>query len=365
LASRRKRKNRESGLLNEVPPRPVAEIQMQPMNSPPPLPERELVRKTNNYDNMANIESTQYAIISGQNANSNSNEPLDAYQRYPAMAVDDTAKGSVRIVQKSEDVVNLWEIPFEELDLGIKIGEGAYGEVYKGSWRNQDVAIKKVLGGLDVSAFMEEAKLMLRLRPHENVVLFLGVVRSPLCIVLKFYDNGSLYTYLKSANPISLELKLKMMKGTAAGVAHLHREKVIHRDLAARNILLNGRLEAVVSDFGFARLIQNDTSVATTKGNIGPIKHMAPESLTNHQYSEKTDSWSFGIVCWEILTRKEPYPDLDYVNTISFVLLGKRLDIPSDVPPTVASMLKRCWDGDPNVRPSLQECFNVLHSVKL
>lgn len=85
------------------------------------------------------------------------------------------------------------------------------------------------------------------------MVQLLGVCKEPLSIVVAYYQNGSLKDYLKSHNNIPWVQKLQIMHGVAAGVAHLHREKIIHRDLAARNILLDSNLNAVVGDFGISR----------------------------------------------------------------------------------------------------------------
>jgi len=119
-----------------------------------------------------------------------------------------------------------------------------------------------------------------------------------------------------------------------------------------------------VSDFGFARLLKSETSVGSTRATVGPIKHMAPESLTKHIYSEKTDVWAFGVTCFEITTRTEPYPELDYVNSISFVVLGGRLEVPLNIQSEVSDMMKKCWETDPVNRPSLQECFDLLYKLE-
>ncbi len=91
----------------------------------------------------------------------------------------------------------------------------------------------------------------------------------------------------------------------------------ISRDLAARNVLLDKDYEAVVADFGLSRVLNPNTgsnpdsqksSIGTTKSDTGPIKWMAPESLTKKQYSTKSDVWSFGVTLYEIMARNEPWP---------------------------------------------------------
>eukprot|EP01114_Cavostelium_apophysatum_P019655 TRINITY_DN6398_c0_g2_i2.p1 TRINITY_DN6398_c0_g2~~TRINITY_DN6398_c0_g2_i2.p1 ORF type:complete len:581 (+),score=69.96 TRINITY_DN6398_c0_g2_i2:508-2250(+) len=181
-----------------------------------------------------------------------------------------------------------WEIDASEIKYEHKLGSGSFGEVFKAEWRNQAVAVKQVKSEVNSDEFLKEAHLMLSLRPHENVIQLLGVVMSPnICIVLRYCEGGSLLEYLRKEYEIAWNVKLEIMKGIAAGMSHLHREKIIHRDLAARNVLLNGKLEAVVSDFGFARLLDTANDIGVTKNNVGPVKHMAPESLVDLVYSEK------------------------------------------------------------------------------
>src|SRR5689334_20038542 len=115
-------------------------------------------------------------------------------------------------------------------------------------------------------------------------------------------------------------------------------------------------MEAVVSDFGFARAAVE--SGAKTTSNVGPIKWMAPECLTQRLYSTKTDVYAFGITAWEVITRLTPYPTLDNVNTILFVTSGRRLDIPEYCPAELGQLIQQCWDVSPTVRPTMEEIYN-------
>jgi len=263
------------------------------------------------------------------------------------------------------------EIPYSEITFEYELGRGSYGVVYKGSWRNQQVAVKKVIGELSdaqLEAFSAEADLLSNLRPHRNVVLFLGVCIEPLCIVIEFYKNGSLLDYLHSSKPLTPKLTLNILQGIAAGMVHLHKEGIIHRDLAARNILLNAEMGAVVSDFGFARTLQSEEDTAKTASDVGPLRWMSPESLKGKVYSYKTDVWSFGITAWEVLTRgKTPYEDeAQAFVAASAVMRGvKRLAIPSSCPSKFGEALKRCWEQNPDKRPDFQELFDVLTLEKV
>eukprot|EP01114_Cavostelium_apophysatum_P021104 TRINITY_DN7266_c0_g1_i1.p1 TRINITY_DN7266_c0_g1~~TRINITY_DN7266_c0_g1_i1.p1 ORF type:complete len:488 (-),score=59.73 TRINITY_DN7266_c0_g1_i1:14-1477(-) len=258
-----------------------------------------------------------------------------------------------------------WEMDYKELKISHKVGRGSFGEVYKAVWRNHDVAVKKIRPDMNTDDFLKEASILQHLRPHPNVIQLYGVCREPLCIIVQYYENGGLKEYLQTHPDIDWMTKVHIMKGIAAGLSHLHHEKIVHRDVAARNVLLNSKLDAFVSDFGFARLVEaTEDGVGTTSTNMGPVKHMAPECLNNREYSEKSDAWAFGITCLEIITQADPYPQMNNANTIAFVLGGRHQNPPEDIDSRLRTIITRCFSFDPNKRPSLQECFIMLHELE-
>jgi len=261
-----------------------------------------------------------------------------------------------------------WEIEYDSLIIEKKIGQGAFGSVFKGVWRNTVVAIKTLrqdvtyLTASELEEFRREAKTMMNMRPHANVVQLFGVCTrpySPLAIVVEFLEGGSLVDFLKSGASIDLEMALKMARDTAAGVAHLHAEGVVHRDLAARNLLLSSThreyLHVKVSDFGMSRFTEADED-NVTKCKTGPLKWMPPESLQEQRYSFKSDVWAMGVVLWEIFSRKEPYPGTTPVQVaIQVSTKGVRLRPPAACPAPIAALMNDCWALDPKARPTLSE----------
>jgi len=199
---------------------------------------------------------------------------------------------------------------------------------------------------------------MRNLRPHKNIAQLLGFCENPICIVIVFYPKGSLRMYLKDpANVISLELSLKFAKGIAAGIGHLHLEKLIHRDLAARNVFLNNDLEAIVGDFGMSRVGETDANV--TASSFGPIRWMAPESI-QRIYSTKSDVWSFGVTLWEIMTRDDPFAGRTLVDVTQAVLKGEHLKVPESCPSNIAQVMLSCWAFSPSDRPTIDQIFAEL-----
>eukprot|EP01117_Protostelium_nocturnum_P016664 TRINITY_DN6655_c0_g1_i2.p1 TRINITY_DN6655_c0_g1~~TRINITY_DN6655_c0_g1_i2.p1 ORF type:complete len:357 (-),score=104.85 TRINITY_DN6655_c0_g1_i2:119-1060(-) len=248
-------------------------------------------------------------------------------------------------------------IDFDSLKNVTKIGEGGFGIVFRANWRELNVAVKQIraehVNESQFMSFLSEVSLLQNLRSHPNVVLFIGLTipPQPLSLITEFCEGGSLDTYIK-AHEINEELIFKFVNGIALGILHLHSENVIHRDLAVRNILLNKHLEPKVADFGLSRI--NETQdTATTASNVGPLKWMSPESILSREYSTKSDTWSFGVVIWEILTRgTEPYDKLPPLEAaIAVAKDGLRLSPPDNTPKKLERLMNACWQKEPSDRP--------------
>jgi len=261
------------------------------------------------------------------------------------------------------------QIPFEELVFQKEIGRGQFGTVYLATWRGAPVAVKK-LHYQEVTPellqhFIREAGLMAMLGNHPNVVRFCGlcVVPPNLCIVTQYFENGSLEDLVVNRKPkVDLELRtvVSMAIDIASGVLHLHMEGVIHRDLAARNLLVDSNMSVRVADFGMSRI--KEASVGHTDSNVGPLKWMSPEAIVKHEYSEKSDAFSFGVCLWEILMRQTPYQGLHNLETAIKVANEDtfRLPIHEKIPKTLADLMRACWRADSKDRPNFRQILSCL-----
>ncbi|PRP74139.1 hypothetical protein PROFUN_06464 [Planoprotostelium fungivorum] len=260
-----------------------------------------------------------------------------------------------------------WDtIPIEELQFSEVIGKGAGGTVYKGKWRGSQVAIKnvRVESELETANTLGEIHIMKRLRPHVNVVQFLGVSLSPqdatLCIVTQLCEGGSLYTLLHSSRDIPVQVLENVIKGVCAGLYHLHTEGITHRDLAARNILLDKSMEGKVSDFGLSR-VNTEGGEAQTQTNVGPLKvnritHI--EMLNSAAYGARVPTsllWAFGVTLFEIYSRTEPYANYSPVETATRVvdkMNPLRLRPTPNMSPEMKRIFLSCFDVEPVSRPT-------------
>ncbi|KAL6079713.1 Mitogen-activated protein kinase kinase kinase 7 [Balamuthia mandrillaris] len=270
-----------------------------------------------------------------------------------------------------------WEIPFDEMEFEKEIGKGAFGVVWKGSWRDSEVAIKQLLrlqSKSDVEAFQAEVELMKRLRPHANVVLLMGVCMEeghPFCLVTEFLPRGDLRHFLRSKEGklVAKDKKtlVRMAREIAAGMSHLHAEGITHRDLAARNLLLGKDLTIKVSDFGLALKQSKLKDGKFEEDTPMPLKWIAPECLESNQYSEKTDVWSYGVTLWELTNQgAEPYPGMSSVEAAVAVLKGHKLEsTKADACPAVLQqVMEQCFATDPDERPTFSEIVKLLDRAK-
>lgn len=265
------------------------------------------------------------------------------------------------------------ELRYDELVFKKEIGKGAFGTVHRGKWRHTKVGIKVLHANVDdktINELRREAALMNRLSSHPNILHFIGIVVDPphICIVMDFCSNGSLFDYLVTRNsPVSHVQLVRMMRDAASGIAHLHHEGVLHRDIATRNCLVKDDLKVVISDFGTSRVLQDDATVVASKSDIGPVRWMAPESLRDKTYSPASDVYMFGVMMWEMLYRKLPYPGLEVLNVAIMVMQRQlRPEIEPDCDVVLEDIMRSCWQEDPSARYSMERICKILKNhVKL
>ncbi|CAG7666341.1 unnamed protein product, partial [Allacma fusca] len=269
------------------------------------------------------------------------------------------------------------------------LGKGAFGMVIRGKYLKEEVAVKTTLPNAEVSYFkalLSELKVMAYIGSHENVVRFFGAstgrIRERIVyVVLELSPLGSLESYLKTyggnysnssskyritnfksrsydvGKIITKSDLISWSQQIAAGMEYLGSMKVIHGDLATRNVLLFHGNIAKITDFGLSRKLYENSIYS--KKNQGPLpwRWMALESLRDMVFSSKSDVWSFGVTVWEIFTFAElPFPGLGWsMEFLQNLEKGMRMYKPKHASREIYSMLLKCWDPEPESRPSFRE----------
>ncbi|CAL5379615.1 unnamed protein product [Camellia sinensis] len=200
------------------------------------------------------------------------------------------------------------------------LGRGGFGMEYKGRLADGSlVAVKRLKeertqgGELQFQTEVE----MVSMAVHRNLLPLCGfcTTLTERLLVYPFMSNGSVASCLRDSQrldsqpPLDWPKRKRIALGSARGLAYLHdhcNPKIIHRDVKAANILLDEEFEAVVGDFGLAKLMDyKDTHVTTVvRGTIG---HIAPEYLSTGKSSEKTDVFGYGVMLLELITGQKAF----------------------------------------------------------
>lgn len=265
------------------------------------------------------------------------------------------------ISELSHEVEGKWEIDRSSLTFskGDKLGAGQFGEVYRGMWNKKiPVAIKSLKGGsMKQEAFLDEAKIMKRLK-HPKLILLYAVVSitEPILIVTELMTNGSLLDYLRGTGRNLLINQLVYIDAQVAqGMAFLEAKNFIHRDLAARNVLVAENNIVKIADFGLSRCIDDDIYVAHV-GSKFPIKWTSPEACNFNHFSTKSDVWSFGILMYEVVTYgRMPYAGMTNPEALAAVDRGYRMEKPNKCPDMYYNdIMTPCWKKNPDERPTFE-----------
>ncbi|KAE9620955.1 putative dual-specificity kinase TKL-Pl-4 family [Lupinus albus] len=249
-----------------------------------------------------------------------------------------------------------------------KIASGSFSDVYKGTYCNQDVAIKVLKNGNlnenTQTEFSREVYILSKIQ-HKNVIELIGACTKPsnLYIVTEYMSGGSMYDFLHIQKAVlTLSSLLKVAIDISEGLYCLHQNGIIHRDLKAANLLMDEKGVVKIADFGVARLL-DPTGIMTAE--TGTYRWMAPEVIEHKPYSHKADIFSFGIILWELLTRKLPYEHLSPLQAaVGVVHKGLRPEIPRDTHPKLVELLHQCWQQDPSLRPDFSEILKFLQHFR-
>ncbi|KAL1547057.1 Somatic embryogenesis receptor kinase 1, variant 2 [Salvia divinorum] len=212
------------------------------------------------------------------------------------------------------------------------LGKGGFAKVYKGRLADGSlVAVKRLKDGRTPNGelqFQSEVE-MISMAVHRNLLKLCGFCMSPTerLLVYPYMDNGSVASCLRerppNVSPLSWPTRKHIALGSARGLSYLHENcdpKIIHRDVKAENILLDKEFEAVIGDFGMAKLMNyKDTHVTTSV--CGTMGHIAPEYISTGKSSEKTDVYGYGITLLELITGQKAFDLARFAKDDDILLL--------------------------------------------
>ncbi|PIO76883.1 kinase domain protein [Teladorsagia circumcincta] len=221
---------------------------------------------------------------------------------------DSTSHGETRCKRKFrvKSIEDDWEIPFEAITGLEWLGAGSQGAVFSGV-----------------------------------------CTQAPCyCLVMEYCPNG-------------WEEWCSWSRQIAEGMEYLHKNKVIHRDLKSPNILFDEEGVVKICDFGTSH--QQKKQNSTVMSFCGTVSWMAPEVIKKQPCCEKVDVYSYGVVLWELVTREQPYKNINQMAIIYGVGSNNlSLPIPDSAPDGLKMLMRQCWSTTPRNRPSFTQCLKYM-----
>uniref|UniRef100_A0AAF5CYA9 Protein kinase domain-containing protein n=1 Tax=Strongyloides stercoralis TaxID=6248 RepID=A0AAF5CYA9_STRER len=296
-------------------------------------------------------------------------------------------------------------INIENIEIGKKIGQGAYGEVFhayltilpkffndptynsKVQYKTKKEIAVKSLKNLNFTADWDKEAGLLSQLDHNNIVKFFGIsynLKDEILIIMEYMNLSDLKNYLiKRSPPLTIDYSqfpppleidelIKISKQICEGVAYLISKQIIHRDIAARNCLVSGDSDLMlcnhflrpkttikISDFGMSKKLYPDVEYYKMNNNEGkllPYRWLAPECLKQGKFSHYSDIWSFVFSYGEV-----PFKHLNNDEIFSAILNGARPELPKGVPESIGYIIENCLKNEPENRISINECLTQLN----
>ncbi len=266
----------------------------------------------------------------------------------------------------SEDLIGRKLGNFEIVDV---LGYGGMATVYRARQQTiqRDVAVKVMNRELStdeefILRFEREADIFAELQhPHILPVIEFGRTDDDwVYMVVRLAEGGSLDKYIRRQGPISLDKATKMLSQMASALTFAHEKAVVHRDMKTSNVLLDGRDNTYIMDFGIAKMLASTMRLTATHDVLGTPAYMSPEQWRGEAIDARTDIYALGIVTYEMLSG-----DLPYTAETPFTMMYKHMNEapPSlqklkDIPEAVETVILQAIAKDPDSRFQSAEAFS-------
>jgi serine/threonine-protein kinase len=260
------------------------------------------------------------------------------------------------------------ELEEKTIDLGQydpmgDLGRGSFSRVTRYTRREtgEEIAVKVVDVSRSPRALREVA--ILSQLTHPCILGLVGVVLPrpddpTLQIATDLIRPGPLDQLISGGHLTTPTEQVKVIAGILMGMRYLHRSGIIHRDLKPANVLVDHHLIAKIADFGTSKVLNVD--IANTLGTGTPL-YQAPEILQGRDdYGFPADVYSFGCMCFEILTGRRVFLQKSFVHVGIAAVEGIRPDIPGEWSPLFGELVDRSWAVDSRRRPTFDEWFQCL-----
>ncbi|CAB5297974.1 unnamed protein product [Rhizophagus irregularis] len=290
-------------------------------------------------------------------------------------------------INNKYDTIFEW-IPYNQFNKIEEIGKGGFATVYSAIWKdgplsynekfrrkkgNRKFALKSLLNSSQniTDEFLNEIRAY-SLNYEENIIRIYGLSQNPdtkdYIIVLGFANGGSLYYQLnKNYNILDWTSKSHLTLNIIRGLKNIHQKQMVHRDFYIGNLLVESRTVSLL----YSKIFISDMGLCGEVSNIndeskiyGVMPYVAPEVLKGKPYTQAADIYSFGMIMYFIATGKQPFANCAHDEFLVLnICNGIRPEInESEIPKCYGELMKKCWDSNPNNRPSAIDLEKLISS---
>ncbi|OHT16451.1 TKL family protein kinase [Tritrichomonas foetus] len=274
-------------------------------------------------------------------------------------------------MDKELSIFKDYDIPCDDLRLDVALGCGGFGTVFKATRLSTSelLAVKEVrsdkLSMSTWASLYSEVATMADLR-HRYVLELVGAhIKEPYRIITRFCPGKSLFDRLHRSQSHLTPQRLTMLAyQVAEGMRFLHAHGIVHRDLKTMNILLDENDAAKIADFGLAGMMKDKDEALI--GGVGTPHYTAPEVLERKRYGPKVDTYSYGVILWEMASRQIPFRDKTHQEIYDHVVTHSwRLPLNNSMPDPLKKLINRCWSQNPSDRPEFSEIVDLFENGKI
>ncbi|KAK2589197.1 hypothetical protein KPH14_002008 [Odynerus spinipes] len=250
----------------------------------------------------------------------------------------------------------------QEYQFEAVLGKGTFGTVHLVRRKKdlkpfvikeQDLTIN-IASNQSFGMALREVQYLQKMR-HPNIVAYRAawIENDTSYILMEYATRGTLKDLLEKREvPLMEENALYLFAQITLGVHHIHTKKIIHRDLKPENILLTGRRGDVVkiSDFGVSKDIHEESM-----SRAGSYYYMAPEMLSDEPYDMKSDVWGMGVILYEMVTKRLPFPASDLPEMTRMVCNEKPKPLPASISTSTLRLISKMLKKQVAYRPSTDQ----------